>query len=401
MLQNESVVEKASPMALSPAGESSVGTVEVLGWLQVARLHFKICDFDQAERYLKQAIDYAQPRREWPLLLKAIPLLLRIYAEREELGKISETKELLADLVIRQECQLDGEILYNLGICAAYRQQVNEARSYFERALKEIGESDSLVKSQARFGLALCFFHMGQTKPALEMLREVESSVSNQSLAESFVEYQDLLISTQIAKSLVYRSGKEFDQARQCLVSAEEAFKRSPALYTHLNILYAKATLYHEMGQYSEARTLYGVLQGMIQVPNLAHYSSQVNRKITELNRSVGLDYDLLLDKEDGARVVEKDLGAIDFRNQFILFELLEIFAREPGRVFSKANLIERVWKASYSSEQSEQNDNKLYVTIKRLRKMVEPNLDKPHYILRRKGGYCLNPTAKVVIRER
>jgi DNA-binding response OmpR family regulator len=77
--------------------------------------------------------------------------------------------------------------------------------------------------------------------------------------------------------------------------------------------------------------------------------------------------------------------------------DLLCLFALNPGKVFSKEYLVDKIWSEKYEPTI---HDNKIYVTIKRLRKLVEPNVDKPKYIFRAKGGYYLNKAVKVYFKR-
>ena len=93
--------------------------------------------------------------------------------------------------------------------------------------------------------------------------------------------------------------------------------------------------------------------------------------------------------------VTEKTKGKIDFKNQFILLEMLKLFLAHPGRVFSKEEFIETVWKQSYNPSV---HDNKIYVTIKRLRKVIEPDYNKPKYLFLAKNGYYFSKDVHIQI---
>ena len=90
-------------------------------------------------------------------------------------------------------------------------------------------------------------------------------------------------------------------------------------------------------------------------------------------------NYDIVLDLKDCA-IVEREKGCIELKNQFILIELSKLFLLNPGVAYSKEKIIQKVWKEDYSPEI---HDNKIYVTIKRLREMIEMNSCKPKYICR------------------
>ena len=57
-------------------------------------------------------------------------------------------------------------------------------------------------------------------------------------------------------------------------------------------------------------------------------------------------------------------------------FELLKLFLSNPNRVFTKAQLFNRVWNNEYLND-----DNTVMVHIKRLRNKIEDNPNDPKYI--------------------
>lgn len=70
-------------------------------------------------------------------------------------------------------------------------------------------------------------------------------------------------------------------------------------------------------------------------------------------------------------------------------FELLVYFARNPGRAFSRAELLEAVWKSSAEW----QDPSTVTVHIRRLRRQIEPDPDQPQHLLTVWGvGYRFEP---------
>ncbi|SFB46862.1 Transcriptional regulatory protein, C terminal [Cohnella sp. OV330] len=68
-----------------------------------------------------------------------------------------------------------------------------------------------------------------------------------------------------------------------------------------------------------------------------------------------------------GDRVVE--LTAIEF-------DLLEWFARHPGQVFSRSQLLSRVWDIAFEGDSTT-----VTVHMRRLREKIEPNPSKPAWL--------------------
>ena len=69
-------------------------------------------------------------------------------------------------------------------------------------------------------------------------------------------------------------------------------------------------------------------------------------------------------------------------------FELLELFLRNPGRVLTRGQLIDRVWGADYVGD-----TKTLDVHVKRLRAKVEPDPSQPRHLVTVRGlGYKYDP---------
>jgi two-component system, OmpR family, response regulator RegX3 len=68
-------------------------------------------------------------------------------------------------------------------------------------------------------------------------------------------------------------------------------------------------------------------------------------------------------------------------------FELLEMFLRNPGRVLTRGQLIDRVWGSDYVGD-----TKTLDVHVKRLRAKIEPDPSEPKYLVTVRGlGYKLD----------
>jgi DNA-binding response OmpR family regulator len=68
-------------------------------------------------------------------------------------------------------------------------------------------------------------------------------------------------------------------------------------------------------------------------------------------------------------------------------FDLIELFLRNPGRVYSRENLLNLVWGYDYVGEL-----RTVDVHVRRLREKLEPDPARPEYILTKWGvGYYLS----------
>ena len=88
-------------------------------------------------------------------------------------------------------------------------------------------------------------------------------------------------------------------------------------------------------------------------------------------------------------RLVRKQRKEIDLT--FIEFEVLYLLANSPGRVFSKEQIYDMVWKEPYSGDY-----NIVMSHIHNIREKIEDNLSKPIYIQTIWGvGYKFNGKLK------
>ena len=87
---------------------------------------------------------------------------------------------------------------------------------------------------------------------------------------------------------------------------------------------------------------------------------------------------------------VERHVVTVDRQEQRLPlkeFELLEMFLRNPGRVLTRGQLIDRVWGSDYVGD-----TKTLDVHVKRLRAKLEPDPGEPKYLVTVRGlGYKLD----------
>ena len=106
-----------------------------------------------------------------------------------------------------------------------------------------------------------------------------------------------------------------------------------------------------------------------------------------------GQEPDLMPDTLEAGPVrmdVERHVVTVDGSEQRLPlkeFELLEMFLRNPGRVLTRGQLIDRVWGSDYVGD-----TKTLDVHVKRLRAKLEPDPSEPKYLVTVRGlGYKLD----------
>jgi two-component system response regulator RegX3 len=84
-------------------------------------------------------------------------------------------------------------------------------------------------------------------------------------------------------------------------------------------------------------------------------------------------------------------VGGEDVRLPLKEFELLEMFLRNPGRVLTRGQIIDRVWGSDYVGD-----TKTLDVHVKRLRAKIEPDPSTPSYLVTVRGlGYRFDPAPR------
>lgn len=358
--------------------------------LEIGKLYCDRGDYSLALPNLQEAAKSFLSEKNFNYYLKTLQLILRIHAERADHDQITQIKENLHDLVIHEGIELSSKMYYVLGLCSSLKQQPDNAVEYLRKAL-ELGMKSNNQEDMcyAILGLSICYRQQGKYEEALK-------EVYNLNIFLQVINNTDLKIGSANSNAKILMDLKKWDHALDVLWLAYEEIKHSKQLHTAIGILINIGVCLFETGQKDAAKIYFGLAYKSIDPANNKAYVSITEKYLKMLNSTITAELDMVFDLDNHA-IVEKSLGKIDFKNQFILLDLLKLFISNQGQIFSKEYLVEHVWKQDYDPEV---HDNKIYVTIKRLRKMIEPDYDKPKYIFRAKNGYYLSKSAKVELNE-
>ena len=357
---------------------------------ELGELYFEKCDFVEARSKYLEAKEAYLEAKDFPKFLKCVQRLLRVYAEMEDHKAIDELKDQLQTLVMKERLKLDSRTYYTLGLCAFFKGQKDLSLEYVEKSLSLALSSDEKEDiCYAIHGLAIVYASMDRIEDALKEIYNLQVFFQVISLPE-------LEITSQMVNAHILRKMGQHDKAADILWTCYERLKERKNFLLHLELLYAMGITYHDAGQLDLARLYLGLARKSIDPVSLRNMNNHINKRLSELGDSDESQYDLIFNKTSKS-LTEKKRGRVDFKNQFILLDLLKLFLRKPGEVHSKEEIVERVWKQDYDPRV---HDNKLYVTIKRLRKLIEPEYEKPRYIFRAKNGYYLNKSTRVLMRD-
>lgn len=349
--------------------------------LELGRLYFKVVDFETAVRNLKDGLKAARAAEDWPLWCQYLPLLLRIYAERMDFAAIAAVKEELATVRADYSFEESTATCYAFGIAAAYEAKLDEAEQYFTRAHQLAFAIEE--QAQARFGLAAVSVQRRQYQPALEQLRGIEWDLASTLLT-------DLKLATGLLAALCLRDLGEVDAAFDRIGPLQEICRSEQNLFMSLNILYALGTLHQKKNENQQARQYFAMVLSLTSPTDLKHIATQVERKLAELGSSRPV-----MKLVNGQALVLPQGTQIPIRGQFVLADLLRILGQAAGDVLSKEDIVRKLWKQEYNPLI---HDNKIYVTIRRLRRMLEPESATSSFIHSAQDGYRFNPNIEFKI---
>lgn len=358
--------------------------------LEIGKLYCDRGDYNEALPQLLESSNLFLVAKNYPSYLKCLQYILRIHAEREEFDKITLIKENLHDLVIREGIELSSKTYYVLGVCSSTKGQSENAVEYLKKALNIALEKDNKEDMcYAILGLAICYRHLKKHEDALK-------EIYNLNIFLQVLDIPDLRAASLTTNALILLDLKKHEQALDVLWIAYDELKNTKHLTQAIGTLSNIGIVLFEMGQKDAAKIYLNLAYKALDPENNKRVVKQITKYLSSMATESQGSADLVFDLDNHA-VIEKSVGKIDFKNQFILLDLLKLFISNQGHIFSKEYLVEQVWKQNYDPAI---HDNKIYVTIKRLRKLIEPDYDKPKYIFRAKNGYYLNKSSKIQMVE-
>lgn len=359
--------------------------------LELGRLYFERGDILKAIEYLEPLVNTCIQNKDYDHYLDTLHVLFRAYAEFLDFAKIEKEKERLLDLTTNHGLQMSSKIYYGLALCASYKNEHELALDYSQKALTSgLAEDNKEAICYAISGLAISYY-------CLDRLQDALKEIFNLQVFMDVLDVPQIRISAHILKGQILRKMGKYDQALDVLWQSYDVLKNHKNFYVYVSVMYGLALIYKEAGKIEEARNYINLAKRSIDSDSLKRLSISVNALADTLGTTSKITHDIVFNASEHS-VFEKHQGRVDFNNQFILMDLLKLFLINPGVSFSKEQLVKHIWKQSYNPAV---HDNKIYVTIKRLRQLIEPDVEKPRYIFRSKNGYYLNKDISILIEDK
>ncbi len=348
-------------------------------------------EYSTALREFSKVADATALSGDQARYVEACTFLLRILAEREEFAKIATIEIQVLDIVQTKAlpAKLKSRAMYILGICSCYQEQRHEqAMNLFREAIDyAVASDDKEALASPLYGAATVLYARGRYDEALKELARLEILLSCLAMPE-------LSATTHLLRSMIRRNQGRLDEALEAAWAAYETLKHHPHIVLYLHTLVALGTIYTGKGDISCAKLYLELAERSLKHEEFPRIARLIDDALSGVKKSASAEADLAFDSRTGL-LVSLTQGEIRFEGQFILRDLLRVFLEHPGKVFSKEDLVRLVWREDYRADV---HDNKIYVTIKRLRKLLEGDNQNGDIILRAKTGYFLNPKVRVMI---
>ncbi len=343
---------------------------------------------------------------DWARFVESSIYVLRLLAEQEDFKKIDRIEARLRDIESTKGLRganrshgpgaispkLWSRLHYVLGICHVYRGQQHEAAmDRFRDSIQAAIEcNDRSALAWPLYGAATVLYARDRHEDAIRELEKL-----NTLLSCCFV--PEIASSAHLLHALILRNQGKLDQALQSTWMAFESLRDQPHLGLYLHTLATLGTIFSLKNDPNTARLYLDLARRSLKRTEFPRIARIVDDALEKIGGAIKA-YDLELNLNTGT-LNEVRKGEIKFDGQFILRDLLRVFMEasvgNPGATLSKEDLVREVWAEDYRPQS---HDNKIYVNIKRLRRLIEPDDGSTEYILRGKLGYYLNPNLRISV---
>lgn len=363
---------------------------EAYSLYQLGVLYYDRLDFLKSFFYLKKAAKQFLKESNFDYYFSCQNTCLRMHSEREDTEEIATLQKELAQVQKQYGLAENSRYYYTLGCSLDFAGELDKAFDCTKKALDIALKNKNQVDiCYALSGLAIIYVHQKKIDLALK-------EVNNLQVFLQKIDIKDLKISTNIIHGYILKEQGKIKEALDIFWQSYSKAGELKNLYYNTYLLYALGTTYLELKDKETSSLFLSLAQSSVDTVNLKRTSKLINRYIKFIDLKHGTEFDLILDCHS-RQIKEKTKGTLNLKGQFVILELLKLFLSKPGYAFSKKELVKKVWDQNYSPNI---HDNKVYVTLKRLKKIIEPNAKAAKYIFRNKDGYYLDSKVKTFIRE-
>jgi tetratricopeptide (TPR) repeat protein/DNA-binding winged helix-turn-helix (wHTH) protein len=370
----------------SESGAGSAAAVLPDATFEQARSHYQLARFSQALVGFQSVMEKAQKNGDRWLEIECLASITLISLEQENKEELLRSTMHLH--LLRSTTDLPGNVRaklhYILGVLS-YTDPQGPQSSLQEFQLSvdiclPVNDLENL--SYAIYGVANALYRMNEYDRCLKELDKLDQILQ-------YCKVADLRGFALLLRGFIHRNRKQTEQAIAATQKLFDHLRVHPNVYLYLQTLYALGTTYFKSGDPVSAQIYLELAKSTCSPSELPRTSKVLANALDECLGEVGrkASFDVSFDSETGL-VVRKGMGQVSLQGQFVLRDLLTLFLTNPGVTFSKEDLVEKIWQESYSPQM---HDNKIYVTLKRLRQALEPIFPDTESIMRSRNGYSFN----------
>ncbi len=361
---------------------------------------FEKCELKLARERFEFVVSAAREQGDARAEIDAMSMLLRTSAEALDHDGVERWSGEIHRWVQRHPRSIPSSIWYHLGAQARTQRNWQEAFDYFMTALREL-RKDPLMPKQDRLemqaksltGLASTLINLGRPERAVWVARKAIEKFGS-------LKVEGAIGQLLIVIALVDEQAGRLDSALKWYQKAHQIILSERNWYAHLYLLYAYARIARMKSEFEQAEFYLGLIEAVASTDEFGVIRREV---IEERKRLAECTIDLELD-EVTSKVKTRESTEINFGKQHILLEILKalLAAHEEGiseseRGLTKGQIVQRVWRTGYRPSA---HDNKLYYNINRLRKLIEPDVHHPKYLLNWRDGYRIAPGLRTRLRS-
>jgi DNA-binding winged helix-turn-helix (wHTH) protein len=374
---------------------------------ELGLLYNEKCDLANAAECYEKVKTEALQFHLYDNYFRSAAKLMRIHSERMDFAEQErlQREALQVGVSLANFRRYQPILAYNKGIACLYQRDVVGAEAAFQKA-QDVGAeiladaktvaSDRVEVQRwtlyARYGLAVVAKEQGRVAEALESLDLLDKEIQRINENSENIDLYELEASVGITQGHCLRDTGKLQEAVDRYWSIHRLLKLRKNWNHYYYVLLGLGRTHQLMGDHSKASTFFDLISDSIQNLELNSLKSTLQNYAAK-SKERSSSTKLVLDRER-KRVIEEKIGEIHFERRFVLLEILYLLAGKPGRIFSKEELVRDIWSENYNPII---HDSKVYTSISRLRKLLEPDFKHPRYILNERDGYAFNPTIQVV----
>jgi tetratricopeptide (TPR) repeat protein len=354
-----------------------------LDQMSLLRLHCKLFDLNSAKAVADQIMqNLLDQKAEMPHWLAFASPALRLYAELGEGETIAQLRSRFLN-TDTQDKAAQASLWAIRGRIAIDTRDLEVASRAFALSL-EYSRND-LDRLKANFGLCMLSMINGDFESAQDRM--------NPFLPD--VEENELRIVLLGALAQCARGLNNQTEAFSLLGKAKTLAKFDRNIYLWILITTMEIESFLLLGDTAKAKDGLDRIDDLMPTDFTAVTHQRIHTLENQVHQALSAAGFELVSSEGREILKTPDKKIVDLTTQPILIQLMELLSGTPRVPISKEAICQSLWGSNYHPLEI---DNKIYVSIRRLRLAIGDIAHKPKFILKRSDGYMLNPAYQFTI---